>query len=488
MDGTKIGAAALPQIIQGGMGIGVSGWPLARAVSQRGQLGVVSGAAIDTVLARRLQDGDPSGHVRRAMARFPIPGVSEAALSRYYRPGGRGGAPYASVPLYPARPSEAREALAILASFVEVHLAKDGHDGPVGLNLLAKLQLQNLPLLYGAMLAGVDYVLMGAGIPLEIPGILDRLARHEAVSMKLDLENAPRGEKRDVLFDPSVHLPADRPPLKRPRFLPIISASSLATMLVRRATGPVDGFVIEGPTAGGHNAPPRGSARMNARGEPVYGERDAVDLDRIAELGLPFWLAGGEGSPEHLCRALDRGAAGIQVGTLFAFCRESGLDDDLRRRVLDDVRGRQSGVLTDPAASPTGFPFKVVQLSGSLSDRERYQARPRICDVGLLRTPYLDARGHIAYRCAAEPTETFVKKGGRAEDSVGRKCLCNALLANIGQGQVREGEATERPLLTAGEDLNVLDAFVGTRDDYGVADVIDYLLAGASPAASVSAR
>ena len=30
--------------------------------------------------------------------------------------------------------------------------------------------------LYGAMLAGVDYVLMGAGIPRTIPGILDSLA------------------------------------------------------------------------------------------------------------------------------------------------------------------------------------------------------------------------------------------------------------------------------------------------------------------------
>ena len=87
---------ALPQIIQGGMGVAVSNWRLANAVSRAGQLGVVSGTGVDTVLVRRLQDGDPGGHVRRAMARFPIPGVAEEILRRYFRADGRpGDAPYA---------------------------------------------------------------------------------------------------------------------------------------------------------------------------------------------------------------------------------------------------------------------------------------------------------------------------------------------------------------------------------------------------------
>jgi len=40
---------AHPRIIQGGMGIAVSDWRLARAVSRLGQLGVVSGTAIDSI-------------------------------------------------------------------------------------------------------------------------------------------------------------------------------------------------------------------------------------------------------------------------------------------------------------------------------------------------------------------------------------------------------------------------------------------------------
>jgi len=93
--------AGLPRIIQGGMGIAVSNWRLANTVSRLGQLGVVSGVAIDSVLARRLQDGDPGGHMRRAMERFPIPRVTAEALARYFHPGGRAtGEAYTLLPMY----------------------------------------------------------------------------------------------------------------------------------------------------------------------------------------------------------------------------------------------------------------------------------------------------------------------------------------------------------------------------------------------------
>jgi NAD(P)H-dependent flavin oxidoreductase YrpB (nitropropane dioxygenase family) len=88
-----------PQVIQGGMGLAVSSWRLASAVARAGELGVVSGVALDTVLARRLQDGDEGGHARRALAAFPVPAVADRALHRYFRPDGRPpGTPYTPVP------------------------------------------------------------------------------------------------------------------------------------------------------------------------------------------------------------------------------------------------------------------------------------------------------------------------------------------------------------------------------------------------------
>ena len=60
----------IPPIIQGGMGAAVSNWNLAKEVAETGQMGVVSGTALDTVVARRLQDGDPGGHMRKALEAF----------------------------------------------------------------------------------------------------------------------------------------------------------------------------------------------------------------------------------------------------------------------------------------------------------------------------------------------------------------------------------------------------------------------------------
>ena len=463
----------LPWIIQGGMGVGVSNWVLANAVSKRGQLGVVSGTCIDSILVRRLQDGDIGGHMRRAMAHFPIPNVAEAVLSRFFLAEGRPPrTPYKALPMYKQTVSLARQQITMLASFVEVWLAREGHDRPVGVNLLTKVQMPNLPTLYGAMLAGVGYVLMGAGIPREIPGVLDSLANHDPVSIKFDVEGLAAGETEYLRFDPREHWsPQDQ--LQRPRFLAIISANSLAMTLARKATGRVDGFVVEGPTAGGHNAPPRGELKLNERGEPIYGERDVVDLTKLAELGLPFWLAGGAGSPERLMAAHEAGAAGVQVGTLFAYCEESGFSSSIKGIVRDGVMQGKLAVSTDPRASPTGYPFKLVEIEGLNS---RAEGRKRCCDLGYLRTAYREENGRLGYRCAAEPVDTYIKRGGVVEDTEGRKCLCNGLFANIGHAQVRDDDDDERPLITSGDELALLGEFFTANPAYTANDVIDHLL------------
>ena len=190
-------------------------------------LGVVSGTAIATIVTRRLQDGDPGGHVRRAMEHFPMPGVADDVLRRWFRPEGRTpDTPYRLLPMYRQRVSVARQRVTILAAFVEVWLAKEGHDAPVGINLLTKLQLPNLATLYGAMLAGVDYVLMGAGIPREIPEALDRLARHERATQRFEVQGLAPGEVEEISLDPAEYWDTMPPALERPRFLAVIASNS----------------------------------------------------------------------------------------------------------------------------------------------------------------------------------------------------------------------------------------------------------------------
>ena len=469
----------LPRIIQGGMGAGVSGWQLARAVSTQGQLGVVSGTALDNILARRLQDGDTGGNMRRALDCFPDKAMAERVWSAYYIAGGKAEKQsYKKLPMHEKKMPHELVDLCIVSNFVEVYLAKEGHANAVGINYLEKIQLPHLPSIYGAMLAGVDYVLMGAGVPVKIPGVLDHFAAQEAASYPLYVTGAQEGDDTMMSFDPRQYMECDLPKLKRPKFLAIIASNTLATTLVKKANGHVDGFIIEGPTAGGHNAPPRGKMQLNETGEPLYGDRDAVDLAKIKELGFPFWLAGGYGSPEKLQEALAAGAAGIQMGTAFVLCDESGLRADYKQTLRAQVNAGTAEIFTDPKASPTGFPFKVAKLEGTLSEDCVYKARPRICDIGMLREAYRKDDGTVGFRCPGEPETLYVSKGGKLEDTVGRKCLCNALVANIGQPQIRNGKYLEQGLVTAGDDLAGTKRFLTHQDgSLRVVDVIEKMMA-----------
>lgn len=469
----------LPVIIQGGMGAAVSGWRLAREVSLAGQLGVVSGTALDLVLSRRLQLGDPGGHMRRALAEFPYPKMVERILERYFIPGGKDAAtPFRPTSMPAVELSEEQTALIVAGNFVEVFLAGEGHGGLVGINYLEKIQPPTLASLYGALLAGVDFVLMGAGIPRWIPGALDRLSRGEAADLPIHVEGAGAEDAIHSHFDPEKFGGGPPPALKRPKFLAIVASVTLASMLARKASGRVDGFVVEGPTAGGHNAPPRGAMTLNDIGEPVYGERDVVDLAQMRALGLPFWLAGSYGTPEGLAAALSAGATGVQVGTAFAFCEESGLQDDIKRQVLEMSRVGTARVYTDPVASPTGFPFKVLQLEGTHSADDVYACRERICDLGFLRQAYRREDGSLGWRCPGEPEDAFVRKGGTAEETIGRKCVCNALLANVGMAQVRHDGTAELPLVTCGNDVSQIARFArsDSADSYTAREVIAQLL------------
>ena len=466
----------LPLIIQGGMGVGVSGWRLARAVGLAGQLGVVSGLGLDVLLARRLQLGDPGGHLRRALTGFPFPAVAEWILDRYFVEGGIDReAPFRAMPRLKLDSSRRSSELAVAANFAEVFLAKDGHDGLVGVNYLEKTQMATPAAVYGAMLAGVDYVLMGAGVPAEIPDLLDAFAAGRPGGVTITIHGA-EGAATRVSLDPNAVFGVHAAP-SRPHFLAIVASNMLATYLARETRTRPDGFVVEGQRAGGHSAPPRGSLTLDPHGQPAYGPRDVVELDKLRVLGLPYWLAGGYASPLRLREALDAGAAGIQVGSAFALCDESGLQPSVKRALLERAAAGTLRVQADPLASPTGFPFKVAHLPGTLADEEVYAERRRVCDIGYLRVPHRQASGRLVYRCPAESVRAYVRKGGETDETTGRRCLCNGLSAAVGLGQRRPTGTVEPTIVTIGQDLSFLSALIGPgRERYSAREVVDYLV------------
>lgn len=448
------------------MGIAVSSWRLARAVSRAGQLGVISGTAIERIVACRLQEGDPGGHVRRALDAFPDRGLARSVHTAWFQEQGLPGPGiYRHVPMYSHKPNLQLQILTVVCAFVEVFLAKEGHQGPVGINLLEKIQAPTLPVLYGALLAGVDVVLMGAGIPRDLPNQVDALLQHQPVIQKLSLGD---GSHLELPFDvPALGLGGLV--LQRPRLIAIISSDVLAQSLVR--SGGFDGFVVESWEAGGHNAPPRGSRGIED--QPVYGERDQPNLERIRQFGVPFWLAGRRASADGLREALALGAQGVQVGTVFAFCHESGMDGTLRLRALRAIREDRARIVTEGRASPTGFPFKVLHLEGTEGGRASDDPRQRQpCVMGYLRHPVRQEDGTVIWRCAAEPESDWVRKGGKPEDARGRRCICQGLTATAGHAHAMRDGGIELPLITAGDDLAAVLAILGDREDYTAQDVL----------------
>jgi NAD(P)H-dependent flavin oxidoreductase YrpB (nitropropane dioxygenase family) len=478
-------AATDPRIIQGGMGVAISGWPLARAVSMTGQLGVVSGTALEVVCARRLQRGDPGGHMRRALEHFPFPQAAQRIIAAYYRPADAGrDAPFRPTPRFTLKPGRALQELTVAANFAEVFLAKEGHAGIVGINYLRKIELPLPFACYGALLAGVDHVLVGAGSPAELPELLERLAAREPVALSVRVQASTSADGRfAVRFDPR-DLFGPSPPtptLRRPRLDAIVASVDLARALAADPATRPDGFVVEGHAAGGHNAPPRGPRRLDHSGQPVYDERDEVAPIALADLGVPYWMAGSYGTPEALARAVAAGASGVQAGTIFALCQESGMAPRYKQRLLALAAQGQARVRTDGRASPTGFPFKVAELPDTLSDEQVYRERPRLCDLGVLRTAYRKLDGSVGYRCPSEPIAIYVERhGGRQANTVGRSCLCNGLLATAGLAQQRADGYIEPPIVTAGIDFTGVRHLISRAPDgrtYTACDAVEYLLA-----------
>lgn len=464
-------------IIQGGMGVYVSTPFLARACATFGDgqvLGTVSGVTAGSILARILQTGDEGGHYRRALNQFPFPCATERILKRYFVEGGIPvGQKFKTVPVFNMRSGHDLVELTVAANFAFVWLAKEGHTRPVSINWLEKIQIPHIYEIFGAMLAGVDYVTMGAGLTLQIPALLDAIANGENPSYRVSVEGSEEGTKT-ISFDPRKFFDSDFPKMKRPGFLPVVSTDFLATLMTKKLPqGSVQGFVIELPTAGGHNAPPRDKKTpLSEKGEPVYGPKDEVAFEKLRSLDIPFWIGGSFATPEGLAKAKTLGARGIQAGSIFALSENSGMQSIFRKEIRRLGFRGELVIRTDPRASPTGFPFKVVQLPQTLSSPEVCDARERNCNLCLLRVPYERPDGAIGFRCPAEPADDYVGKGGEQEDTVGRLCICNGLMSSVGIG-----DPDEPAIITLGDDTSFLPHLMFDENaSYSVEDAITYLL------------
>jgi hypothetical protein len=173
----------------------------------------------------------------------------------------------------------------------------------------------------------------------------------------------------------------------------------------------------------------------------------------MRELGLPFWLAGGTGSPE----ALRRRSMPAPPGSRSARCSPTATSPAWSRRPsARSCAQRRSGdvdVLTDPARRRPAS--RSRSCSSSTRTRRRSSTRrASACATSATCAPLPPRRWPARLPLRGRAGGHVREEGRRIEDTVGRKCLCNALMADIGHGQVRAGGELERPLLTSGDDLS----------------------------------
>jgi len=100
----------------------VSSWRLARELARSGELGIVSGTAMDVVIVRWLNDGDPGNIVRNALAHFPDQGMAQKCVDKFFIEGGKDiDKPYSPLPMWTLGATQALRETAVLGNFVEVH-------------------------------------------------------------------------------------------------------------------------------------------------------------------------------------------------------------------------------------------------------------------------------------------------------------------------------------------------------------------------------
>jgi nitronate monooxygenase len=298
-----LGGRSLLPVVQGGMGVGVSAHRLAGSVAALGAVGTLSSVDLrrhhpDLMAASQGACGDPTGKAR-------IQEANQEALRREIK--------------------AARE-LAKGAGLIAVNVMRAVSDYAASVKT--------------ALEAGIDAVVVGAGLPLDLP---DLAREHPQTAL-----------------------------------VPILSDARGVQLVLRkweRKQRLPDAIVIEHPRfAGGH----LGAARVADLGDRRFDFDQVLPAVRqqLRELGVegrvPVIAAGGIRSCEDIRRVQSLGADAAQLGTPFVATEECDADAEFKR-VLAEARDEDLVEFTSVA----GLPARAVRtpwLERYLGAEARLQA------------------------------------------------------------------------------------------------------------------
>ncbi|NDV18779.1 nitronate monooxygenase [Pseudodesulfovibrio sp. JC047] len=206
-------------------------------------------------------------------------------------------------------------------------------DGLLGVNIMCALTN------YGDMVRTslrekVDVIISGAGLPLDLPSYL----REMSDEMKDDM---------------------------RTKLVPIVSSGRAASILCRkwlkRFDYLPDGFVVEGPKAGGHLG-----FKAEQIDDPDYQlENIVTDVMDVVNpykeshnKDIPVIAAGGVYTGGDIAKFLEMGASGVQMGTRFVATEECDADDAFKQAYINAKKEDITII-----KSPVGMPGRALKNS-----------------------------------------------------------------------------------------------------------------------------
>ena len=336
-------------IVQGGMGVGVSLYPLASAVAKEGGLGIVSSACLDRLVSKRIGK----------------------KLNSYE------------------------------AAYEEVSRAK-AEGGYAGINIMVALVRDYNDSVKGAIDAGADAIISGAGLPLNLPAI---------------------------------HPPKDT------ALIPIVSSARALELICKkweRHGYRPDAVVLEGPLAGGH---------LGFKMNEIDSDANRLEnlLPPVKDMAMkygdfPVIVAGGIYDHNDIVRFLKMGADGVQMGTRFLATVESSASEEYKQAVL--MAKDEDIIVAFKPGSPCGMPFRVIKQSPMYVSSLK-ALRPPKCDKGYVLLKDKDGNFTI---CPAK------------EDNKNYFCICNGLLSSAGYNRDKE-----EPLFTVGTNASRVDTIVPVK-------------------------
>ena len=284
-------------VIQGGMGVGISLSGLASAVANEGCIGVIAAAMI---------------------------GIDEPDIT--------------------ANPIEAN----IRALKREIRKARELTDGIIGVNIMVAMT-HYADLVKASVEEGIDIIISGAGLPMDLPGYLVNGAKTKLV--------------------------------------PIVSSARAAKLICQKWLSKYnylpDAIVVEGPKAGGH---------LGFKNEQIDDPDYAVDklvkevIDAIKPFAaernttIPVIAAGGVFTGGDIREMLNLGAAGVQMGTRFVGTYECDAAPGFKEAYLN---ARKENLVI--IKSPVGLPGRAIK-NQFLDEVESGNKKPFKCPYQCIKT------------------------------------------------------------------------------------------------------